>query len=130
VRQLIELIGHLTLPLASSITLQLVTTVASIGRVSTSTYIVSRGCNALTLGAVAVDFAVKYFWTGRADDLTAQVVFAYRADDLIEMLVFTALTLQTVLILQIGALDRKAIRGQQGCPETITLSGCAASPVL
>jgi hypothetical protein len=67
--------------LVLSIALQLVTAGASIGRVSTSNCIVSRGCNALALGAVAVDFAVNYFSTGRTDDLTAQLVFTYRADD-------------------------------------------------
>ncbi len=43
------------------VALQLVTAGASIGRVSTSNYIISRNCNALALGAVAVDFAVKLF---------------------------------------------------------------------
>ena len=62
-------------PLALTIALQLVTAGASIGRVSTSKYIVSRGCNALTLGAVTADFAVKYFWTRRVDDLAMQLVF-------------------------------------------------------
>ena len=40
--------------LALTISLQLVTAGASVGRVSTSNYIVSRGCNALALGAVAL----------------------------------------------------------------------------
>jgi hypothetical protein len=90
--------------LALTIALQLVTAGASIGRVSTSNDIASRGCNALALGAVAADFAVKYFWTGRADDLTAQIVFTHRADDLTGLLVFAMLTLRTVLILCIGSL--------------------------
>jgi hypothetical protein len=67
--------------LVLSIALQLVTVGASIGRVSISNCIVSRGCNALALGAVAVGFAVNYFSTGRTDDLAAQLVFTYRADD-------------------------------------------------
>ena len=91
-------------PWSLAIALQLVTAAASIGRISARYYVVSRGCNALALGAVAADFAIKYFWTGRADDLTAQIVFTHRADDLTGLLVFAALTLRTILILCIGSL--------------------------
>ena len=93
-------------PFPLTIVAQLVTAGASIGRVSTSNYKVSRGCNGLALAAVAADFAIKYFWTGRADDLTGQVVFAHRADDLTGLLVFTVLALRTLLILCIGPLYR------------------------
>src|SRR5215467_15572601 len=93
-------------PWSLTIALQLIAAAASIGRISTRYYVVSRGCNALALAAVTADFAVKYFWTGRADDLTAQIVFLHRADDLTGLLVFAVLTLRTLLILCIGALNR------------------------
>jgi hypothetical protein len=84
-----------TLILALTVGFQMTSAVASIGRVRTSNYIYSRSFNALALGAVAADFAIKYFVTGRGDYLTMQVVFAHRADDLTGLLVFTVLTLRT-----------------------------------
>jgi len=42
---------------------QLTSAVASIGRVKTSSYVVSRRFNAIALGAVAADFAAKYAHT-------------------------------------------------------------------
>jgi hypothetical protein len=93
-------------PWALIIVFQVVTASASIGRISTSNYIVARGFSAVALGAIAADFAVKYFWTGRADNLTEQIVFLHRADDLTGLLVFAALTLRTLLILCVGSLDR------------------------
>jgi len=65
-------------PWALIIALQAVTAGASIGRLTTSYYIVSRAYNALALGAVAADFAIKYFVTGRGDDLTSGIVFTHR----------------------------------------------------
>ena len=49
----------------TQILLQLTSAVASVGRVKTSSHIVSRRFNALALGAVAADFAIKYGHTGR-----------------------------------------------------------------
>jgi len=114
-------------PLALTIAFQLVTAGASIGRVSTASYIVSRGCNALALGAVAADFAVKYFWTGRADDLTAQIVFTHRADDMTGLLVFAVLTLRTLLMLSIGALDRSLLARRITC--AVAFAICVACTI-
>src|SRR5215472_14356549 len=93
-------------PWALIIALQVVTASASIGRVITPNYILARGYSAVALGAIAADFAVKYFLTGRADQLTSGIVFTHRADDLTGLLVFAVLTLRTLLILCIGSLDR------------------------
>ena len=46
-------------PWALIIALQVVTAGASIGRLTTPYYVVSRAYNALALGAVAADFAIK-----------------------------------------------------------------------
>jgi hypothetical protein len=59
----------------AQILFQLTSVVASIGRVKTSSHVVSRRFNALALGAVAADFAVKYANTGRADFLVRLIVF-------------------------------------------------------
>jgi hypothetical protein len=67
VAQVIEAFERPTLALVLTVVFQLTAAVASIGRVRTSNYIASRGFNALALGAVAADFAVKYFVTGRGD---------------------------------------------------------------
>jgi|SRR6516162_4394147 hypothetical protein len=103
--QIIEPFERLTLALALTLVFQLTAAAASIGRVRTSNYIVSRSFNALALAAVAADFAVKYFVTGRGDHLTMQIAFTHRADDLTGLVVFTVLTLRTLLILCIGSLD-------------------------
>jgi len=55
--------------------LQLTSAVASIGRVKTSSNITSRRFNALALGSVVADFAIKYSYTGRADFLVGLIVF-------------------------------------------------------
>jgi hypothetical protein len=114
-------------PLMLTAVLQLVTAGASIGRVSTSNYIVSRGCNALALGAVAADFAIKYFWTGRADDLTEHIVFLHRADDLTGLLVFAVLAVRTLLILCIGALDGSLLARRITC--AVTFAICVARTI-
>jgi hypothetical protein len=90
--------------LALTIAFPFITASASIGRVITPNYILVRGYSAVALGAIAADFAVKYFWTGRADDLTEQIVFLHRADDLTGLLVFAVLTLRTLLVLCVGSL--------------------------
>ena len=97
-------------PLALIVVLQLITAGASIGRVATPNYIVARAYSTVALGAITADFAIKYFWTGQADDLTMQIVFLHRADDLTGVLVFAVLTLRTLLILCVGSLDRSLPR--------------------
>jgi len=114
-------------PLALTITLQLATAGASIGRVSTSNDITSRGCNALALGAIAADFAVKYFWTGRADDVTAQIVVTHRADDLTGLLIFAVLTLRTLLILCIGSLYGSLLARRTTC--AVAFAICVACTI-
>ena len=114
-------------PSMFTVVLQLVTAGASIGRVSTSNYIVSRGCNALALGAVAADFAVKYFWTGRADDLTEHIVFLHRADDLTGLLIFAVLAVRTLLILCIGPLDGSLLARRITC--AVTFAICIACTI-
>jgi len=114
-------------PLALTITLQLVTAGASIGRVSTSNDITSRGCNALALGAIAADFAVKYFWTGRADDVTVQIVVTHRADDLTGLLIFAVLTLRTLLILCIGSLYGSLLARRTTC--AVAFAICVACTI-
>ena len=89
--QVIEAFERPTLALVLTVGFQLTAAVASIGRVRTSNYSASRSFNALALGAVAADFAVKYFVTGRGDYLTMQIVFTHRADDLTGLLVFAVL---------------------------------------
>ena len=53
--------------LALSTAFQLTSAVASVGRVKTASYVASRRFNALALGAVASDFALKYLCTGGVD---------------------------------------------------------------
>ena len=114
-------------PWALIIALQAVTASASIGRLTTSYYIVSRACNALALGAVAADFAIKYFVTGRGDDLTSGIVFMHRADDLTGLLVFSVLTLRTLLILCVGSLDRSLLSRRITC--AVTFAVCVACTI-
>jgi hypothetical protein len=113
--------------LALTIAFQLITVAASIGRVTTSNYILARGYSAVTLGAIAADFAVKYFWTGQADDLTSQIVFLHRADDLTGLLVFAVLTLRTVLILCVGSLDRSLLARRMMC--AVVFAICATCTI-
>ena len=71
---------------------QLTSAVASIGRVKTSSYVVSRRFNAIALGAVVADFAAKYAHTGRADFLVG-------------LFVFVVLTVRTLLILGFSKIE-------------------------
>ena len=59
----------------AQILFQATSAMASVGRMKTSSHIVSRRFNALALGAVAADFVVKYAHTGRADFLLGLMVF-------------------------------------------------------
>jgi hypothetical protein len=112
--------------LALTIAFQLITAGASIGRVTTPNYMIARGYSAVALGAIAADFAVKYFWTGQADDLTSQIVFLHRADDLTGLLVFAVLTLRTLLILCVGSLDLRLPRRIM-C--AVVFASCVASTI-
>ena len=60
----------------TQILFQLTSAAASIGRVNTSNYTVSRQFNAIALGAVAADFTEKFLRTGRPDDLVGLTLFA------------------------------------------------------
>jgi hypothetical protein len=115
-------------PWALIIALQAITASASIGRLTTRYYIVSRAYNALALGAVAADFAIKYFVTGRGDDLTSGIVFTHRADDLTGLLVFSVLALRTLLILCIGSLDRSLLARRITC--AVTFAVCVACTIV
>ena len=82
----------------TQILLQLTSAVASVGRVKTSSHIVSRRFNALALAAVAADFAIKYGHTGRADFLVG-------------LIVFVVLAVRTLLILGFGKIEENTFGG-------------------
>ena len=77
---------------------QLLSAVASVGRVRTKSYVVSRRFNALALGTVAADFAIKYLCTERADHLVGLVVF-------------TILTARTLLLLCFETIEAQVCSG-------------------
>jgi hypothetical protein len=60
--------------LVISVSFQLTSAVASVGRVKTASHVVSRRFNASALGAVAADFGVRYLDTGRVDFLVGLAV--------------------------------------------------------
>ena len=93
---------------------QLTSAVASIGRVKTSSYVVSRRFNAIALGAVAADFAAKYAHTGRADFLVG-------------LIVFVVLTVRTLLILGFGKIEENTFRRRVAC--AIAFLVCAFASV-
>lgn len=93
---------------------QLTSAVASIGRVKTSSYAVSRRFNAIALGAVAADFAAKYAHTGRADFLVG-------------LIVFVVLTVRTLLILGFSKIEENAFRRRLAC--AVAFFFCAAASV-
>jgi len=86
----------------AQILFQLTSAMASVGRVKTTSHIVSRRFNALALGAVAADFAVKYAHTGRADFLVG-------------LMVFIVLTGRTLLILGFGKIEGNTFRRRVAC---------------
>jgi hypothetical protein len=98
----------------AQILFQLTSVVASIGRVKTSSHVVSRRFNALALGAVAADFAVKYANTGRADFLVG-------------LIVFTVLTTRTLLILSFGGIEGNTFRRRVACAVAFVI--CAAASI-
>jgi len=85
-----------------ALALQLLSAVASVGRVRTKSYVASRRFNALALGAVAADFAIKYFCTERADHLVGLVVFAI-------------LTARTLLLVCFETIEAEVFRRRLTC---------------
>jgi hypothetical protein len=81
---------------------ELTAAMASVDRVKTSSHIVSRRFNAVALGAVAADFAVKYAHAGRADFLVG-------------LMVFIVLTVRTLLILGFGKIEGNTFRRRVAC---------------
>jgi hypothetical protein len=81
-----------------SLTFQLVSAAASVGRVMTRDYVVSRSFNALALGAVAADFAVRYAFYVPAS-AAVEYSQAPQAAYMVGLLIFTILTIRTLLIL-------------------------------
>jgi hypothetical protein len=94
--------------------LQLLSAVASVGRVRTKSSVVSRRFNALALGAVAADFAIKYLCTERADHLVGLVVF-------------TILTARTLLILCFETIEAEVFRRRVTC--AVAFFACAVASV-
>ena len=98
----------------AQILLQLTSTVASVGRVRTSSHIASRRFNALALGAVAGDFAVKYARTGRADFLVG-------------LILFVVLTVRRLLILGFSKIEGNTFRRRVGC--AVAFLVCAGASI-
>ena len=98
----------------AQILLQLTSAVASVGRVKTSSHIVSRRFNALALGAIAADFAVKYAHTGRADFLVG-------------LILFVVLTVRTLLILGFSRIEGNTFRRRVAC--AVALLVCAVASI-
>ena len=86
----------------AQILLQLTSAVASVGRVKTSSHIISRRFNALALAAVAADFAIKYAYAGGADFLVG-------------LMVFVVLTVRTLLILGFAKIEGSTFRRRITC---------------
>ena len=93
---------------------QLLSAVASVGRVRTKSYVVSRRFNALALGAVAADFAIKYLCSERADHLVGLVVF-------------TILTARTLLLLCFETIEADVFRRRLTC--AVAFFACAVASV-
>jgi hypothetical protein len=86
----------------TQILFQLTSAAASIGRVNTTNYTVSRQFNAIALGAVAADFIEKFLRTGRPADLVG-------------LTLFTVLTGRTLLILSFSRIEGNAFRRRVAC---------------
>jgi hypothetical protein len=100
--------------LVISTAFQLTSAVASVGRVKTASHVVSRRFNALALGAVAGDFAVKYLCTGGVDFLVG-------------LIVFTVLTARTLLILGFSEIEGSTFRRRVACATAFLV--CATASV-
>jgi hypothetical protein len=97
----------------AEILFQLTSAASSVGRVNTSSHIVSRRFNALALGAVAADFALKYAHAGRADFLVGLVVFI-------------VLTARTLLILGFGTIEGNSFRRRVACAVAFLICAVAS----
>jgi hypothetical protein len=93
---------------------QLISAIASVARVRTKSYVVSRRFNALALGAVAADFAIKYLGTNRSDYLIGLAIFAI-------------LTARTLLILCFGTIEADLFRRRLTC--ALAFLACALASV-
>ena len=98
----------------AQILLQLISAVASIGRVKTSSHVVSRRFNALALGAIAADFEVKYAHTGRPDFVVG-------------LIVFVVLTVRTLLILGFGKIEGNTFRRRVACAVAFLVCAVAST---
>jgi len=86
----------------TQILFQFTSAAASIGRVNTSSYRVSRQFNAIAMGAVAADFTEKFLRTGRPDDLVG-------------LTLFWVLTVRTLLILGFSRIEGNTFRRRIAC---------------
>ena len=100
--------------LVISVSFQLTSAVASVGRVKTASHVVSRRFNALALGAVAADFAVRYLYTGRVDFLVG-------------LAVFTVLTARTLLILNFSKIEGNTFRRRVACASAFLACATASA---
>src|SRR6516162_1689435 len=106
--------GFTGAPVIEQILFQLTSALASIGRVKTSSHVVSRRFNALALGAVAADFAVKYAHMGRPDFLVG-------------LIVFVVLTVRTLLILGFDKIEGNTSRRRVAC--AVAFLVCAVASI-
>jgi hypothetical protein len=104
----------LTQALVISAAFQLTSAIASVGRVKTASHVISRRFNALALGTVAADFAVKYLCTGGVDFLVG-------------LIVFVVLTARTLLILGFGRIEGSTFRRRVACATAFFV--CATASV-
>ena len=104
----------LTQALVISAAFQLTSAIASVGRVKTASHAISRRFNALALGTVAADFAVKYLYTGGVDFLVG-------------LIVFVVLTARTLLILGFSRIEGSTFRRRVACATAFLV--CASASV-
>jgi hypothetical protein len=104
----------LTQALVISAAFQLTSAIASVGRVKTASHVTSRRFNALALGSVAADFAVKYLCTGGVDFLVG-------------LIVFVVLTARTLLILGFSRIEGSTFRRRVACATAFLV--CATASV-
>ena len=104
----------LTQALVISAAFQLTSAIASVGRVKTASHATSRRFNALALGTVAADFAVKYLYTGGIDFLVG-------------LIIFVVLTARTLLILGFSRIEGSTFRRRVACATAFLV--CASASV-
>jgi hypothetical protein len=103
----------LTQAFAISAAFQLTSAIASICRVKTASHVISRRFNALALGTVAADFAVKYLCTGGVDFLVGLIIFA-------------VLTSRTLLILGFSKIEGSMFRRRVACATAFLVCAIAS----